>query len=111
MAQQFSKNEAWNHFGNVITASLSSLLGYYYGIIPVFIIMSIMALLAVIFTMSIKKEHIDYDRAYGAHNKEESMPLKDLLKCMPLLAFGLVLFFLSFQQCCNTYPFRSVCWR
>ena len=98
MAQQFSKNEAWNHFGNVVTASLSGLLGYYYGIIPVFIIMSIMVLLAVIFTMSIKKEHIDYDRARGAHNKEESMPLKDLLKCMPLLAFGLVLFFFHFSN-------------
>ena len=78
-------------FCNALTASLSGLLGYYYGIIPVFIIMSVMALLSIIFTMAVKKEHIDYDRARGAHNNEESIPLKDLLKCMPLLAFGLVL--------------------
>lgn len=98
MAARFSKNEAWNHFGNALTASLSGLLGYYYGIIPVFIIMSVMALLSIIFTMAVKKEHIDYDRARGAHNNEESIPLKDLLKCMPLLAFGLVLFFFHFSN-------------
>lgn len=98
MAEQFSKNEAWNHFGNALTASLSGLLGYCYGIIPVFIIMSVMALLAVIFTMLIKKEHIDYNRARGALHNQESIPLKDLLKCMPLIAFGTVLFFFHFSN-------------
>ena len=46
LGARFSKNEAWNHFGNALTAALSGLLGYYYGILPVFIIMSTMALLA-----------------------------------------------------------------
>lgn len=95
---QFSKNEAWNHFGNASTAALSGLLGYYYGIIPVFIIMSVMALLSIIFTMTIRKEHIDYNRARGALNNKESISVKDLIKIKPLLAFGIILFFFHFSN-------------
>lgn len=94
--QRFSKNEAWNHFGNVTTSILSGIFGYYYGIIPVFIIMSVMALLSALFTLLIKKEHIDYDKARGFNKNHESMPLKDILLYPPLILFGLILFFFHF---------------
>lgn len=98
LGARFSKNEAWNHFGNALTAALSGLLGYYYGILPVFIIMSTMALLSVIFTIAIKKEHIDYNRARGAVENKKSISISEVIKYKPLAAFGAVLFFFHFSN-------------
>lgn len=95
-AKRFSKNEAWNHFGNAVTSILSGFIGYYYGILPVFIIMSSMALLSIIFTLSIKQEHIDYNRARGLSKMQETMPLKDIMLYPPLIIFGLIIFFFHF---------------
>lgn len=94
--QRFSKNEAWNHFGNVTTSILSGIFGYYYGIIPVFIIMAVMALLSALFTLLIKKEHIDYNKARGFNNAHETISLKSVLLYPPLIMFGLILFFFHF---------------
>lgn len=95
-AKRFSRNEAWNHTGNVTTSILSGVFGYYYGIIPVFIIMSIMAFLSALFTLLIKREHIDYDKARGFNQTHESMPLKDVILYPPLIMFGVILFFFHF---------------
>lgn len=95
-AKCFSKNEAFNHFGNAFTSMLSGAFGYYFGIIPVFIIMSSMALLSVIFTLSIKKEHVDYNRARGFNKSKESAPLKEVLFFPPLIIFGFIIFFFHF---------------
>lgn len=95
-AKRFSRNEAWNHFGNVSTSMLSGIFGYYYGIIPVFIIMAVMAFLSALFTLLIKKEHIDYDKARGFNKAHESMPLKDIVLYPPLIMFGLIIFFFHF---------------
>lgn len=98
MPVRISKNELWNHLGNTVTAAISGILGYYYGIVQVFIVMTVMALLSVLFSMLIKKEHIDYNRARGLQeeNHNESVPIKDLLKNRELILIGLTLFFFHF---------------
>lgn len=98
MPVRISKNELWNHLGNTVTAAVSGILGYYYGIIQVFIVMTVMALLSVLFSLLIKKEHIDYNRARGLQeeNHNESVSIKELLKNRELILIGLTLFFFHF---------------
>lgn len=98
MPVRISKNELWNHLGNTVTAAVSGVLGYYYGIIQVFIVMTVMALLSVLFSLLIKKEHIDYNRARGLQeeNHNESVSIKELLKNRELILIGLTLFFFHF---------------
>lgn len=95
-AKRFSKNEAFNHPGNAFTSILSGAFGYYFGVLPVFIIMSTMALFSIIFTLAIKKEHIDYNRARGFNTSKQTAPLKEVLFFPPLIIFGFIIFFFHF---------------
>lgn len=95
-AKRFSKNEAFNHLGNAFTSILSGAFGYYFGVLPVFIIMSTMALFSIIFTLAIKKEHIYYNRARGFNTLKQTAPLKEVLFFPPLIIFGFIIFFFHF---------------
>lgn len=68
-------NEAWNHAGNATSAALGGLVGFHYGLIGVFWIMSIMAVLSLIAIRGIRESHIDHQVARGLDTDETQPPL------------------------------------
>ena len=61
LAMRLGLNEAFNHAGNMVTALLGGLIGYFYGIIGVFFVMSVMGVLSVVATLGINPNDVDYD--------------------------------------------------
>jgi predicted MFS family arabinose efflux permease len=62
---QLGINEAWNHGGNLVSAALAGVLGYYWGLPAVFILLSLMALGSLVCIARIHPADIDHDVARG----------------------------------------------
>jgi MFS family permease len=67
-------NEAWNHFGNCSTALGAGLVGYYYGMQGVFVVMAVMGVLVVACLARINPRQIDHAVARGLDRQQESVP-------------------------------------
>ncbi len=103
-AERVGRNEAWSHAGNASTAVTAGLVGYFFGIPGVFMVMSAMALLALAALKGIRPEHIDLTAARGASKASSRAsgssknqagriePFKELLQDKALLAVGATLF-------------------
>ncbi len=65
-------NEAWSHAGNASTAILGGLVGYFFGIPGVFLVMVLMGCLALFCLWRIDPAHIDYAAARGLEQPDES---------------------------------------
>jgi MFS family permease len=84
-AHQLGRNEALNHAGNVASALLAGVFGYVFGIGAVFVVMSAMALAAIVATWFIDPAKIDYAAARGGTSEGKASGFSVLLTCAPLL--------------------------
>ncbi|GEQ78169.1 MFS transporter [Comamonas testosteroni] len=65
LSEQLGTNEAWNHAGNMVAATLAGLAGYRWGISAVFVLMTLMACASLLCLHKIRPEDINNDRARG----------------------------------------------
>ncbi|CAK7003337.1 MAG: putative MFS-type transporter [Desulfovibrio sp.] len=89
-------NQAWNHFGNCSTALLGGLVGYYYGIPGVFVVLALMGGLVVLCLARINPRQINYAVARGLDERQEGekmTPARELFASPAVLAVGVTLFF------------------
>ncbi|MGP9812493.1 MFS transporter [Rhodopseudomonas sp. NSM] len=105
-ARRTGRNEAFNHAGNAVAATLAGVSAYYFGPVVVFWLMSAMALASIVATLSIPAKAIDNQVARGLvpiRGPDASAPapgqrqdqrhdqpsgFKVLLTCRPLLIFA-----------------------
>lgn len=102
LPHQLGINEAWNHTGNVVSATLAGLLGYYWGLPAVFILMALMAVGSLVCIREIRSQDIDHDVARGLERGgQNDIPGtsigKVLISSVPLqvLAITMMLFHLG----------------
>lgn len=74
---RLGRNEAWNHAGNAASAVLGGLVGWWYGIGGVLLVMSGMGVLSLLAVRGIRENDIDYAAARGleARHDEGAQPL------------------------------------
>ncbi|WP_443115601.1 MFS transporter [Herbaspirillum seropedicae] len=65
LPSQLGRNEAWNHAGNVFSATLAGALGYFWGLPAVFVLMAVMAVASLLCLSRIRPQDIDHDVARG----------------------------------------------
>ncbi|WP_062210259.1 MFS transporter [Aureimonas sp. AU12] len=105
-AKRVGRNEAFNHAGNAVAATLAGVLAYFFGPIVVFWLMAGLALLSILATLKIPADAIDHGVARGLKKGEEDTgPDADapsgfamLLKSRPLLIFA---------ACCTLFHFAN----
>ncbi|MEX6505378.1 MFS transporter [Jiella sp. M17.18] len=90
LAHQLGRNEAWNHGGNGVAAALSGFFGYEYGLVAVFVLMTVLAAGSLTALLFIRPEEIDHATARGlehAKSGEAEKPsgFRTLLKNRRLL--------------------------
>jgi MFS family permease len=94
-ARRVGRNEAFNHAGNAVAATLAGILAYFFGPVVVFWLLAAMAIASVFATLSIPSDAIDHHVARGldhttAHGDPGDKPsgFQVLLTCRPLLIFA-----------------------
>jgi MFS family permease len=92
-ARRIGRNEAFNHAGNAVAATLAGGLAYFFGPIVVFWLLAAMAVGSIFATLAIPADTIDDEVARGlgdddgdAHDQPSGF--KVLLTCKPLLIFA-----------------------
>lgn len=91
---QMGRNEAFNHSGNMAVAVLAAFTCWIWGTGSVFLLMTTMAVCAVLCTLAINKNDIDHDVARGIEKYEGptvSVPVLALLKRPELAVTGITL--------------------
>ena len=91
---QMGKNETFNHAGNMTTAALAGVVSWIWGIGPVFLLLTAMAVCSMVTVMGIRAEDIDHQVARGADNSTHegrSPPLWTMLKQPALALTGITL--------------------
>ena len=90
--RQLGRNEAANHSGNVVAASLGAVAAWFGGIVGVFFVQILMTVGAVAATLSIPAGAIDHARARGK-TRDDQPPARwrSLLQRRPLLLFALTM--------------------
>nr|WP_246700229.1 MFS transporter [Rhodopseudomonas sp. WA056] len=94
-ARRTGRNEAFNHAGNAVAATVAGAFAYGFGPGVVFWLMAAMAVASILATLSIPADAIDDEVARGlgdapapgAHHEQPS-GFKVLLTCRPLLIFA-----------------------
>lgn len=74
--QRISRNEAINHFGNVLSAALAGLLGQFFGSKWIFFLVAAMSIGSVLSALWINPQDIDNQAARGCGEASDSKPLK-----------------------------------
>jgi MFS family permease len=95
-ARRTGRNEAFNHAGNAVAATLAGAAAYFYGPIVVFWLLAAMAVASVFATVSIPSDAIDDHVARGldgttergAGHGDRPSGFQVLLTCRPLLIFA-----------------------
>ncbi|MET0219391.1 MAG: MFS transporter [Tardiphaga sp.] len=96
-ARRIGRNEAFNHAGNAVAATLAGILAYAFGPIVVFWLMAAMAAASIVATLAVPADAIDHEVARGLDDIDapEAEPGKDqpsgfrvLLTNKPLLIFA-----------------------
>jgi MFS family permease len=91
-AKRIGRNEAFNHAGNAVAATLAGISAYFFGPIVVFWLLAGMAIASIFATLSIPADAIDHDVARGlegdAERHDKPSGLQVLLTCKPLLIFA-----------------------
>lgn len=91
---QMGRNEAFNHSGNMAVAVLAAITCWVWGTGSVFLLMTTMAVCAVMCTLAINKNDIDHDVARGVEKHEGptvSVSVLALLKRPELVVTGVTL--------------------
>ncbi|WP_041798964.1 MFS transporter [Rhodopseudomonas palustris] len=98
-ARRTGRNEAFNHAGNAVAATLAGVSAYYFGPVVVFWLMSAMAVASIVATLSIPAKAIDDQVARGLApisgpnagepaRHDQPSGFKVLFTCRPLLIFA-----------------------
>lgn len=95
------RNEMFNHGGNVSSALISGLIGYYIGLKGIFIFTLILSIVSIICLQLINNEEIDYKLSRGSLAKDDTQNADDSAKVLrqPL--------FIIFTVCCVLYHFAN----
>ncbi|HEY8335659.1 MAG TPA: MFS transporter [Tardiphaga sp.] len=104
-ARRLGRNEAFNHAGNAVAATLAGGLAYFFGPVVVFWLMAAMAAASILATLAVPGEAIDDhvarglddSTARGAGHGDQPSGFQVLFTCRPLLVFAVatVLFHFS----------------
>jgi len=92
--KQNGRNQAFNHAGNMVGAGLSGLFGWKFGLVAVFWLAAVFALLSVISVLCIPRRLIDDQAARGLDEGAQTGPAKGfgvLFESKPLLALAVCL--------------------
>jgi MFS family permease len=95
-AKRIGRNEAFNHAGNAVAATLAGISAYFFGPVVVFWLLAAMAIASIFATLSIPADAIDDHIARGLDGAMESdtdhrdrpSGFQVLLTCKPLLIFA-----------------------
>jgi len=98
-AKRIGRNEAFNHAGNAVAATLAGISAYFFGPVVVFWLLAAMAIASIFATLSIPADAIDDHVARGLDGASEESCADDghrdkpsgfqvLLTCRPLLIFA-----------------------
>jgi predicted MFS family arabinose efflux permease len=85
-----SRNESFNHAGNLTAAVLAGGLGQYLGYHWIFYLVCAFAVASAVIVTMVNPREIDHEQARGGEdpaNKSEPVPFRDLLKRRDLLIF------------------------
>jgi predicted MFS family arabinose efflux permease len=93
-ARRIGRNEAFNHAGNAVAASIAAGTAYVFGPVVVFWLMAAMAVASILATLSIPGKAIDHHVARGletgaGHDHDRPSGLSVLLSSRPLLVFAI----------------------
>lgn len=87
LEQRTARNEVFNHSGNVVSAVISGLIGYYMGLKGIFIFTLMLSVASVISLQLINNKEVDYNLSRGSiakDNTKSNTPRKKVL-LQPLL--------------------------
>ncbi len=104
LAQRTGRNAAFDHAGNVVIALLAAAMGWWFSQRAVFLLVPVFAVLAAAATLSIPARAIDHDLARaadpdgGARRGAARPGWRVLLRCRPLVAFGICAFLFHFAN-------------
>jgi MFS family permease len=95
-AKRIGRNEAFNHAGNAVAATLAGISAYFFGAVVVFWLLAAMAIASIFATLSIPADAIDDHVARGldgttepdADHRDKPSGFRVLLTCRPLLIFA-----------------------
>lgn len=93
LAKRLGINEAWNHAGNAATAILSGIIGYFYGLNGILLILCIMEIIALFCLKNINPKLIDHEKARGLQKNQTAICSRQLFQNKGLLAVSFTLFF------------------
>jgi MFS family permease len=95
--QQYGRNQAFNHAGNMVGAALSGFLGWRYGLPAVFWLASLFGILSILSVLLIPREAINDKAARGTKERgkgaDQVSGLRVLVDCKPLLILAAALAF------------------
>ena len=106
LARRMGRNSAFDHAGNVAIAAAAGGVGYLFSQRAVFLMVPVFAILAMVAILSIPSRAIDQGRARGSGD-EEAKPAErnqaasgylTLLRCRPLVVFGLCVMLFHFAN-------------
>ena len=95
-AKRIGRNEAFNHAGNAVAATLAGISAYFFGPVVVFWLLAAMAVASIFATLSIPAGAIDHHVARGlddaaktnTDHRDKPSGFRVLLTCKPLLIFA-----------------------
>jgi MFS family permease len=96
-ARRVGRNEAFNHAGNAVAATLAGGFAYFFGPIVVFWLMAAMAAASILATLAVPADAIDHHLARGLGDSDDTSGdqhadapsgFQVLLTCRPLLVFA-----------------------
>jgi len=101
LEKRTGRNEMFNHGGNVTSAVLSGLIGYYIGLKGIFIFTLLLSLASVFFLRFIDNDQIDYQLSRGSLSQDK----KDITSSWTGIISNPL--FLIFTTCCVLYHFAN----
>lgn len=101
LEQRTGRNEMFNHSGNVTSAVISGLIGYYLGLQGIFIFTLLLSFASVYLLHYIDNSEIDYQLSRGSFSEEKTHS--------PKSSAGIISnpLFLIFTTCCVLYHFAN----
>ena len=96
-AHRISRNESFNHAGNVFAAAVAGIAAYVWGPVVVFFLLAAMSLASLVSVLAIPSNAIDHNLARGLDDsrwgqrggrKDQPSRLGVLVTCRPLLVFA-----------------------
>lgn len=96
LSRQLGQNEAWSHAGSLVSVSVAGVLGYFWGLSAVFMLLAVMAVMALLCIRRIRPQEIDYHAARGLESHavvsdSGRAVWKALLQSRPLLMLACIM--------------------